>query len=152
MVWMVRNQNVKGFFAPFIPRRVTASPMFSFNVNSIPIYTKSNKYRYTNNVNVIRCISIRFERCQKSFHTVTFHHQQNEITQFSGHLVTHKDEALLVSVSKKQNLFHNFFLIPFKTLVCLFITINGQTFGTEPIFHYKLIEVKIYRFKYKTHT
>ena len=44
---VVRNDHVKGFFAPLKPKLDTAPPMFDFNVGNIPIYTKSNKYRYT---------------------------------------------------------------------------------------------------------
>ena len=53
---VVRNDHVKGFFAPLKPKLDTAPSMFDF-------YTKSNKYRYTNNAKVMRCISLRFERC-----------------------------------------------------------------------------------------
>ena len=78
--------------------RVTAPSMFGFNVDSIPIDTnKSNKYRYANNVKVMRCIWLRFERCEKTFCMVISYDQLNKIAMLLGHLVTRKDDALLVS-------------------------------------------------------
>ena len=36
----MRNDHVKGFFAPLKPKLDTAPPMFDFNFGFIPIYTK----------------------------------------------------------------------------------------------------------------
>ena len=68
----------------------------------------------------MRCISLRFERCQKSFHMFTFHHQSSTITWFLGDSVTQRVCFLLLSLNP-------FILISFAFLVLISLREPGRS-------------------------
>ena len=94
---VVKSDRMKGFFAPLKPKRDTA---YYINIVSISIFITFSIYRYTVNVKAKhwrRCIPSRDKRCEKPFDIIVSYHPSHEFARFSGHLVTHRDDSLLVS-------------------------------------------------------
>ena len=94
---VVRNDHIKGFFAPLKPKRDTAH---YFNIVSISIFITFGIYRYTDNVKskYLKCCNSNMdERCEKSLYVVVPYHRSDEFTRLTGHLMTQRDDSFLAS-------------------------------------------------------
>ena len=101
---VVKSDRMKGFFAPLKPKRDTAYYINIVSISNIYIYY----FWYIGVKHWRRCYPSRDKRCEKSFDILGPYHPPHEFTRFSGHLVTHRDDSLLVSeklklVVKKKN-------------------------------------------------